>query len=124
VEDVAKATVLLMESNYTGERFILNGDNWTFQQLLNSIAEGFRKKQPHKHASPMLGSIAWRIEKLKSLFTGKKPLLTRQSARVAQSKTRFDNTKVLERLPGFSFTPLSRAIEKSCEKYLANGIPS
>ena len=124
VEDVAKATVLLMESEDAGERFILNGDNWTFQQLLNTIAEGFNKKRPHKHATPLLGSIAWRVEKIKSMFSGKKPLLTRQSARVAQSKTRFDNSKILQRLPGFTFTPLSKAIANSCEKYLANGLPS
>ncbi len=61
--------------------------------------------------------IAWRLEKLKSKFTGKKPLLTKQSARVAQSKTFFDNTKLLNTLPDFSFTPLSQTIEKACNRY-------
>jgi dihydroflavonol-4-reductase len=117
VEDVARATVLLMESNVSGERFIINGDNWSFQQLFNTIADGLQKKRPHRLATPMLGSMAWRVEKLKALISGKKPLLTRQSALVAQSKTRFDNSKVLQRLPGFSFTPLAQAIQKSCEKY-------
>jgi len=124
VEDVAKATVLLMESSASGERFILNGDNWTFQQLFNSIADGLEKKRPHKHATPLLGNIAWRVEKLKSLFTGKKPLLTKQSAIIAQCKTRFDNSKVLKQLPGFFFTPLTEVIEKSCEKYLHEAQPS
>ena len=118
VEDVAKATVLLMESNISGERFILNGDNWSFQQLFNSIADGLKKKRPYKHATPLLGSIAWRMEKIKSLFSSKKPLLTKQSAIIAQCRTRFDNSKILKQLPGFSFTPLAQVIEKSCEKYL------
>ena len=44
VEDVAKATVLLMESGISNERFIINGDNWSFKKLFNSMATGFGKK--------------------------------------------------------------------------------
>lgn len=120
VEDVAKAIVLLSEKNISGERFILNADNWSFQQLLTTIATGFGKKPPTRLATPMLGAIAWRIEKLKKLFTGNLPLLTRESARVAQSKTFFDNEKILKTLPGFSFTPLQHTISKACENYLRN----
>lgn len=120
VTDVAKATVLLMESEHSHERFIVNGDNWTFQQLLNTIADGFGKKYPHKEATPFMASIAWRMEKLKSMLSGKKTLLTRESARVAQSVTYFDNSKILKALPGFVFTPLEKAIQKNCEQYLAN----
>jgi dihydroflavonol-4-reductase len=120
VTDVARAAVLLMESDHCNERFIVNGDNWSFQQLFNTIADGFGKKHPHKEATPFLGRIAWRMEKLKSMFSGKKPLLTRESARVAQSITFFDNNKLLKALPGFSFTPLEKAIQKDCEQYLAN----
>jgi nucleoside-diphosphate-sugar epimerase len=120
VTDVAKAAVLLMESEHSHERFIVNGDNWSFQQLFNTIADGFGKKHPHKEATPFMGNIAWRMEKLKSMLSGKKPLLTRQSARVAQSVTYFDNSKILKALPGFAFTPLEKAIQKNCEQYLAN----
>jgi len=117
VSDVATAIVALMESDITGQRYILNGDNWTFRQLFNTIADGFGKKQPHKEATPFLSSIAWRMEKLKSLFSGKRPLLTRESARVARSKTYFDNNKILQQLPGFQFTPLEKTIKRSCEAY-------
>ena len=118
VDDVASAAVALMESPVSGERFIVNGDNWSFQQLFNTIADGFHKKQPHREATPFLGEIAWRMEKFKAMFTGKKPLLTRESARVAQSRTFFDNSKLLKTLPGFSFTPLQTAIEQACNHYL------
>lgn len=123
VEDVARAAVLLMESDQSNERFIINSDNWSFQQLLNTIADGFGKKHPHKEATPFMGSIAWRVEKFKSMFSGKKPLLTRQSARVANSITYFDNNKLLQTLPGFSFTPLAQSIKRSCEQYIANPQP-
>jgi nucleoside-diphosphate-sugar epimerase len=120
VTDVADAIVALLESDITGQRFILNGDNWSFRQLFNSIATAFGKKQPHREATPFLGSIAWRLEKIKSLFSGQRPLLTRESARVAQSKTYFDNSKILQQLPDFRFTPLEETIRKACGEYLSN----
>jgi len=118
VEDVARALVLLMESKSSGERYIINGDNWAFRQLFDTVADAFGKKRPWKQATPFLGQIAWRLEKLRSLFSGKKPLLTRETARVAHSKTYFSNSKILETLPGFSFTPLKQSIDNACKKYL------
>ena len=120
VEDVARAAILLMESNITEQRYIVNGDNWTFQKLQNAIADAFDKKRPSKLATPFLMSLAWRIEKLKSLFSGKKPLLSKESARVAQSKTLFENDKLLKAIPGFSFTPLEESIKNASAKYLTN----
>jgi len=63
--------------------------------------------------------LAWRLEKFKTVFTGKKSLLTRESARLAQTKTYFDNSKVLKALPGFSFTALDQTIQDACKKYKA-----
>lgn len=118
VEDVANAAVLLLESTISNQRFIVNGENWSFKQLFTTIADGFQKKHPTKEATPFLGEVAWRIEKIKAMFTGNKPLLTKESARVAHSKTYFSNQKILAALPGFSFTPLQTAIAAACKKYV------
>ncbi len=118
IEDVATAIVMLMENNISEQRFIINSENWSFQQLFNAIADGFGKKHPHMRATPFLGDIAWRVEKIKSLFSGKRPLLTKESARVAHSHTFFSNDKLLATLPDFSFTPLQESIKKACKKYL------
>lgn len=119
VEDVAKATVLMMESGITEQRYIVNGDNWLFKTLQDAMADGFGKKRPVRQTTPFIINIAWRIEKLKSLLTGNNPLLTKESAMVAHSKTHFENDKLLKALPGFSFTPLQKSIQQACEKYLA-----
>jgi hypothetical protein len=117
---VAKATILLMESNITEERFIVNGDTWNFKKLQDTIADAFEKKRPSNKATPFLMSIAWRLEKIKSLFSGKKPLLTKESAIVAQSQTWFENDKLLKALQGFSFTPLEESIKNAAAKYTAD----
>ena len=117
VEDVARAVLLLMESDISEERFIINGDNWSFKKLQDTIADSFGKKPPSRHATRFLTAIAWRLEKWKSFFTGKRPLLTKESARIAMSETYFENKKILNALPAFSFTPLEESIMKACEKY-------
>ena len=120
VEDVAKAVVLLMESDTCGERFLLNGENWSFQRLFDAIADGFHKKRPAREAGAALSGIAWRLEKIKSFFTGEPSLLTKESARIARSKTYFDNGKIRKHLPDFSFTPLEKTVREACALYMAN----
>ena len=117
VEDVAKATVLLMESKIKGERFVLNGDNWSFRHLFDAIADEFDKKHPAREATPFLAGVAWRIEKLKSLFSHKPSLLTKESAKIALAYTRFDNQKIQQFLPAFTFTPLEQTISQACTLY-------
>lgn len=118
VEDVAKVSVIMLENDITGQKFIVNGDNWSFKQLQDTIAKGFGKNGPNRAASPFILSLGWRLEKLRSTFSRKKPLLTPESVRVAISKTYFENKKLLSALPGFSFTPLELTIEKACKHYL------
>lgn len=124
VEDVAEATVQFVKSTINNKRFIINAENISFQQLFNTIAAGFNKQPPHREATPLLGEIAWRLEALKSFITGNKPLLTSETAKVAQSVTRFDNAALLNALPDFTFQPLSVVIKNACLKYkeaLQNG---
>lgn len=118
VNDTARAIVNLLESDIAGERYILNGDNWTFRRLFETIAAGFGKKPPSREATPFLAGIAWRTARVKSLFSGQPSMLTRESARVARSSTYFDNSKILQQLPNFHFIPLEDSIRAACGEYL------
>jgi 3-hydroxyacyl-CoA dehydrogenase len=118
VADAARAVVSLLEKEISGQRYILNGDNWSFRHLFETMASAFGKKPPHREATPLLAAMAWRVEKVKSLLTGKPSLLTRESARVAATSTRFDNRKILRQLPDFGFTPLEETIRAACAAYL------
>jgi nucleoside-diphosphate-sugar epimerase len=117
VEDVAKLAVIMMESNITEERFIVSSENRDFRWLLNTIADGFGKKRPSREATALLSGLAWRLEKIKSFLTDQKPLLTKESTKIARSKTYWENDKLLKALPEFSFTPLEETIRKACSKY-------
>ena len=117
VEDVAEASAQVLFSGINQRRFIVNSDNWVFRHLFNTIADGYRRKRPQKEATRTLGEIAWRLEALKSMITGKKPLLTKETAKVSQSKTSWDGSALTYALPEFHYTPLSEVIKKACEKY-------
>jgi dihydroflavonol-4-reductase len=118
VQDTARAIVRLLETDISGERYILNGDNWTFRHLFDTMAASFGKKPPAREATPLLAGVAWRIERIKSLFSGRPALLTRESALIARSSTSFDSGKILQQLPGFKFTPLEETIGEACDAYL------
>lgn len=118
VGDTAAVIVRLLESDINGQRYILNGENWSWRQLFETMAREFGKRPPTREATPVLAGIAWRVEKFKSMLTGKAALLTRESARVAATKTFFSNGKILRLLPDFRFTPLDETIRTACRSYL------
>ena len=118
-EDVAKAMVMLMDCEITAERFILSAENWTYRGLFTAMAKGFGKKPPSRKVTPWLAALVWRLEAIKGWVTGQDTLLTKETAETAHQTVKFDNTKILKALPGFSFKPLQQTIEESCSYYLS-----
>jgi len=114
VRDVARAMILLMGSDITAERFILSGENRSYQYLFNKIADGFNKKHPSKKVTPLLAAIVWRVEAIKSKFTGHAPLITKETAATAFAKVGFDNSKIKKFLPAFEFRSLEETILTTC----------
>lgn len=112
--DVAKAMILLMESEISAERFILSGENKSYQELFNKIADAFNKKRPSKKVTPLLAAIVWRLESVKSRVTKKSPLITKETAATALAKVTFDNSKIKKFLPTFNFRPLDETIHATC----------
>ncbi|HEU5366784.1 MAG TPA: 3-beta hydroxysteroid dehydrogenase, partial [Hanamia sp.] len=115
VRDVARAMILLMNSEITAERFILNGENLPYREIFSSIAKCFGKKPPYKKVTPLIAELMWRLEEIKTKLTGKKHLLTKETVRTALAKVYFDNRKILNALLGFQFTKIKDTIEYTCE---------
>ena len=116
--DVAKAMVGLMNNDVSGERFILSAENKSYREVFTQMATAFGKRPPIRKVTPILASIAWRMEKIKAVFSGSEPLLTKETAETAQQKVYFNNTKIMKTLPGFSFKPVAQSIEDACKGYL------
>jgi dihydroflavonol-4-reductase len=112
VRDVAKAMCMLMESNKVNERYILNSENMSYRELFGIIAKHAGVKPPFFKAGKALSEIAWRLEKVRSLITGSNPLITKETAKSANSNFRFSNEKVINEL-GLTFHTIDQAAENT-----------
>ncbi len=114
VEDVAKAMILLMNSDISAERFTLSSDNLNYKEFFTQIANGFGIKPPSKEAKPWMLEIAWRAAKLVSIFTRKAPALTKDAANSSFNLSYYSNEKIRDTL-NFKFKPLTESIREVCQ---------
>ena len=114
VRDVVKAMMQLMNSPVTAERFIISAENRSYDDVFNLIAKAFGKKPPHKKVTRGIAKMVWRLEAIKSYFTGKDPLVTRETAATAMAKVHFDNRKLTRFLPGFTYRKIEESIADTC----------
>lgn len=112
VLDVVDAMQLLMESNITGQRYVLSAENLPYRTIFNTIAAAFNKRPPSKKVTPLLANIVWRLEAIKGMITGKAPLLTKETAATAQATVRFDNQKFLNAFPSFQYRKVEDTIKR------------
>jgi nucleoside-diphosphate-sugar epimerase len=114
-DDVAKAMVLLMDSNVSAERFVISAENLPYKSLFDMIADAFDVKRPYTMVTPLISAIVWRLEKIKSLITGSDPLITKETAKTGMTAATFDNTKWLKAFPSFSYNPLQESVQRICK---------
>lgn len=112
VKDVAKAAVILMNSDVLAERFILNGINISYKDLFFKIAKSFNKKAPHKEVTKFLSEIIWRIKYLQEKFTGKPSILNRRTARTAMAKVEYSSEKLTAFFPDFTYTNIDETVDR------------
>jgi nucleoside-diphosphate-sugar epimerase len=109
VRDVARAMVLLMKSDINNERFILSAENLEYIRLFEMMASAMGKQAPTVKVSPLLSGLAWRVEKVRSMITGVKPLITPETAHTAVQRYEYSGEKIKNAL-GFAFTPLEETV--------------
>ena len=116
VVDVAKAMIALMNSDISSERFILSGWNLPYKKVFDEIAINFNKKLPSKKVTAFIAAIVWRLKKLESYFTGKNPLLTKETAATALTNVEYDNSKLLKAIPEFKYSNFEESIQRICHE--------
>jgi nucleoside-diphosphate-sugar epimerase len=116
VHDVVKAMLLLMDSDISAQRFILCAENISYKKLFDEIALNFNKKVPHKKVTPLLAETIWRLESIKANVNNNDPLLTKETARTAQEKVYYNNSKLLKYLPAFSYKAIEQSIKNICDE--------
>ena len=93
VHDVVTIMARLMESDITGERFIIVSENISFENVLKMIAKALQVKAPFIYGKPWMTSISWRFDWLLSVF-GRKRKLSRAMAKSLHGKGIFSNERI------------------------------
>jgi len=117
VRDVVRFMIRLMESDISGERFILNGENRSYKSLFDAIAKATNKKPPSIKSSYFLNEIFWRVEWLRGRLSGKRILITRETARHSSRTFIYENWKSLNAFD-FQYTPIGKTIEDMGKQFL------
>ena len=112
VRDVSRATIELMDSKISGERYILVGENLSYKSVFEDIAISLNKPKPSKKATKSLLELAWRLEAIRCFVTNKKQSLTKETARTSNQKNIYDNQKIINAL-NYDFKTIKEAINNT-----------
>jgi dihydroflavonol-4-reductase len=116
VNDVTKAMLQLSdEANFEkckNQRYILNSENLSYQNVFSQIANELGKAKPTVYASNFLLSIVWRVATFASWISGKPSLITRESVSNSNETNNFDGSKITRAID-YNYTPISESIKQT-----------
>jgi dihydroflavonol-4-reductase len=117
VRDVSDATYRLLKNEISGQRYILSAGSIPFIDFFQAVAERFQKKAPHIKLGPAMLSVVARAEGVRTFFTGTEPLITRETARMANTEFSYSNDKIKKAL-SVDFQPIDETLDWCCQYYM------
>lgn len=115
VEDVADAAIFLMEKNVFNERFVLVSENMDMKWFMNETATLLNAKKPFIEVNKFIAELSWMATGLLGLITGKKPAITKETARASLNKYYYSSDKI--KALGFTFKPIAQTLADACSNY-------
>ncbi|WMI66366.1 NAD-dependent epimerase/dehydratase family protein [Aestuariibaculum sp. YM273] len=109
VKDVVEIMIQLIKSNISNERFVLVAETWNYKAFLQTLATSVNGKIPEKLASKNLLSIAWRLDWLKHVLTGKRRQLTKHLTTTLSSNKEYSSAKIKTAL-NYKFKAVNKTI--------------
>lgn len=113
VQDVVKAMITLTESEISGERFVLVGENASNRDILWHMADGFGRKRPFINVPKSVLMFAGSIMEVLGKIFGFQPLIDRGTARSATHREFYSSSKI-EKAIDFKFTSMVETISGVC----------
>jgi dihydroflavonol-4-reductase len=117
VRDTAEIMIRLMESDISGERFILSAENVSLKDLLFMIADELKVPRPKYKVNGVMSELAWRFERIRSATMRVTPDFTRDDIRIARTCFSYSNAKI-RKATGFDFKPVAQSIQEAAQSFL------
>ena len=107
------AVIQLFNSDIEGMRFILSRGKVSYEDFFEMVAKEFDKKPPNKLASYRLSMMILFVEKIRSLLTGKLPMITKETLLMSKEDFEYENSKIKKTI-GFEFRNLDNTVGWAC----------
>lgn len=115
VRDIAFCCLKLMNKPEAwGQRFILSSENISYEKLIKMASKHLKVKPPKIKTGMYLGYTGWFMDKLRSMITGKPPVIYRDLIYTVNRNFMYSNDKV-KNLISHEFIPVEKSVKDSCE---------
>lgn len=111
VTDVVKIMHHLMQSDISGERFILISENKSYKEIIYTIADKINAKKPTIEAKPWLLNIAWRMDWFLSKIIRTERKISKYAAQSLQNTDEISNKKITTTLD-YSFQTIEETLNE------------
>jgi dihydroflavonol-4-reductase len=124
VEDVALGHILAMEKGKVGDKYILGGDNLTFSQIFETLADITGLAEPGKPSSPGMVRLVGSLWELWARLRGGEPLVTSRIARDYVGANVWVTSQKAESELGYTHRSAREALARGVRWFLDNGYVS
>lgn len=122
VYDVVKCLMTLSKKEITGEKFILVSQNLSYYQVIKLISQNFGTEKNLKYAGKFRMFFYKGCYVIKSLLTGRRPILDSTYFERIEAFKLYSNSKSLGMLI-IDYEDISDVIKKICDIYLKENTP-
>ena len=112
--DVAEMVWQLYKNREAQGRYIASAGTVQWKELFSEIGKRLDKKPPSFRVSPALARVATAVEWLRSSISGREPLITNETAKMARQKITYSNERAMCDL-GIQFRPLPDTLDWCCK---------
>jgi len=116
VGDVVQGHIQAALKGRIGERYILSGENLTYREMLETIAEIVGGMRPFFRLPVWAARGIASASEMMSDLTGTKPWVGRELVAALRIRTRFSCEKAMREL-GYSVTPFRTAVQRTFDWY-------
>lgn len=118
VDDVARGHMLMMQKGKPGERYILGGENLTYEQFFSLAAELTGVNGPGGAVSKGLAELAGKLMELRARFGGPDPVISARAARDYAGAYAWVTSAKAERELGYTHRQTRRALARGIQWFL------
>ncbi len=117
VEDVARGHLQAEQNGKPGQRYILGGENWSLEEILDSLAQICGRRTPRVRIPWVVAFLAgWMDNLVLGTILGREPFIPLDGVRMARHKMYVSSEKARRDL-GYDPQPVDRSLREAVEYF-------